>query len=369
MAPSCRWTLGSKRLARRLLLAACAAALPQWGAAADWALRLQTDRHSDFSSITDLSHDVTAGYRARSGRNLAYVEDEARLQRSEGPWTFSVLARTNATLIGNRDAIDALRHARGIDRSAADRSWQVDARLRGFAGAGVELAHGSELGPEWRGAVLVQALALTRWRDRRVGGGADFEAATSTYSFDLRSSEVNNRLQFPFQQGAGAHGAALLFGGDLAWQRSAWSASAGVRDLGWLHWSGVPQQDYVLSTSTRAIDAEGFVVYRPLLRGQNSQAGLTRSAPPSWRLAAAWQVTPDGAARLRLRRYQGFGWLPTVAWSQRWGGWETQASWDIHQRRVTLEAGRGNWQLRLGADRLDGGAHSRLLGVSYSTPL
>ena len=280
----------SHRFVARLLPWLLAACLPLAAPAADWTLKVESDRHSDFSSMDDLRDDNAAGYHARYGHNIAYVQEEARLQRRDGAWTFSLLGRDSATLIGNRDAIDALRHSRGIGRDANDRHFDAQAHLRGFAGAGVEVQRDFALAPEWSGALMVQALALTRWRDREVSGTADFAGATSTYTFDLRSSEIHDRLDFPFQQPHGASGAGLLFGGDLGWSRGAWSLRAGVRDLGWLYWRGIPQQEFTLSTSTRAVDENGFVVIRPLLQGRNSQEGLTRSAP--WRLqaSAAWQV-------------------------------------------------------------------------------
>lgn len=353
----------SLRLAPWLL----AGLLPVAAGAAEWTLKLESDRHSDFSSIDDLRDDNAEGYRARSGRNLAYVQEEARLQRRDGAWTFSLLGRSSATLVGNRDAIEALRHSRGIGRDATDRHFDVHAHLRGFAGAGVEAQRSFEIAPQWSGALSVQALALTRWREREVTGAADFAGATSTYTFDLRSSEINDRLEFPFQRPQGAAGAGLLFGGDLAWTRGPWSARAGVRDLGVLHWRAMPQQEFTVSTSTRTIDPDGFVVLRPLLQGRNAQSSLTHTAP--WRLQASvgWQATERGQLQLGSRWFRGFGALPSVGWTQRWGELEAGATWQIHERRLVLDARWGGWRLYAGADRLDG-AHSRVLGVAYTRP-
>ncbi|MEJ8835600.1 hypothetical protein [Ramlibacter sp. AN1133] len=353
---------------RRFAALVLAALLPLAASAAPWELTLESDRHSDFSSIDDLRDDNAAGYRARFGRNLAYVQEEVRLQRREGAWSLSLLGRSSATLVGNRDAIEALRHSRGLGRDASDRHFDVHAHLRGFAGAGVEVERGFVLEPQWSGALLVQALALTRWREREIRGAADFVGATSTYTFDLRSSELNDRLQFPFQQPQGAAGAGLLFGGDLAWGRGPWSARAALRDVGLLHWRGVPQQDFTLSTSTRAIDAGGFVVFRPLLQGRNTQSGLTRSAPWRAQVSAGWQATERGSLQAGARWFRGFGALPSVGWTQRFGQLETGATWQFHEQRLVLDARWGGWRVYVGADRLDG-VHSRVLGVAYSRPL
>lgn len=337
--------------------------------AADWDLQLQTDRHSDFSSIKDLEDDNAAGYRARGQRNIAYLHDEARLQRREGLWTIALLARANGTLIANRDAIDALRHTRGLGRDATDRQWNPEVRLRAFAGAGVEIGRAFDIAAEWSGMLLVQTLALTRWRDRQVDGTAGFAGATQTYSFNLRSTETYDRLRLGIQQDFAAHGAGLLFGGDLAWKRADWTLRAQVRDLGWLHWKGIPQQQLFLASNTQAVDAEGFVVYRPLLTFQNSQSGSTQSAPYRVHLDAGWQATERGQLRLGVRHYQGFGeLLPSIGWMQRWGVLEAGATWQVHERRLILDAGWKQWRVFAGTDRLGEGAHSRVLGLRFSTP-
>lgn len=354
-------------LQRRLQAALLAATLAACGSAAgaDWALQVRSERHSDFSSIDDLRDDNAAGYRARHARNLAYVEEEVRLQRSEGLWSLALLGRSSATLVANEDAVNAVRHVRGIGRDAADRQWDVEARMRGFAGVGAELGRAFQAGPEWSGAVLVQALALTRWREREVNGVADFQSATGTYAFDLRSRELNDRLSFPFQQSSAAAGAALLFGADLAWQRGAWRAHAGVRDLGWLHWRGLPQQDLTASSSTRAVDAEGFVVYRPLLQGQNRQGGLTRRAPYRLQLDASWQATEHGSLEVAARKFEGYAFLPSIGWKQGWGKLQAAAHWQLHERRLVLDVGWENWHAFLGTDKLGSGAQSRAFGLRY----
>lgn len=351
------------RSVRCLLLALVPLSAP----AAQWELDIRSDRHSDFSAIDDLRDDNAAGYRARFRRNLAYVQDEVRLQRREGAWGLALVGRSSATLVGNRDAIEAVRHSRGIGRDASDRHFDVRAHLRGFAGAGVEVARAFGLAPAWEGSLHVQGLVLTRWREREISGAADFEGATSTYTFDLRSTEVNDRLKFPFQRSQGAHGAGLLFGGGLAWSGDDWRAHAGLRDVGLLYWRGVPQQEFTLSTSTRAIDPEGFVIFQPLLQGRNAQGGLTRSAPWQASVGASWQATTHGRLELESRWFRGFGALPSVGWRQRWGELEAGATWQVHQRRLVLDARWGGWRLFAGTDRLDG-AHSRLLGVAYSRP-
>jgi hypothetical protein len=356
------------RLFLRLLLL-----LPLAAAAADdgalWQLQLRSSRHSDFGSLADLDTDDASRIQARGARNLAYIDDEARVQRSAGAWWLAILARQTATLTANGDAVDALRHAQKIGRDGTDRHWNVDARLRGFTGGGIELGRNLALAPEWSGLLLVQGLALSRWRDRHIEGAGDFRAATSTYGFDLRSTEINNRLRFPFQTDSGIRGAALLFGADLNWQRGDWTLSAAARDLGWLYWKGMPQQTFTLSSTTQTVDAEGFIVYKPLLEGRNSQRGLTQRAPARWSAAARWDATRDGHLTLAAEHVQDFGLLPSVAWAQPLGPVQAQLGWRFHERRLELGVAWGAWRLQVGTDRPGGDMHSRMFLVSYSRGL
>jgi hypothetical protein len=280
----------------------------------------------------------------------------------------ALLARSTATLFANRDAVDALRHAQKVGRDGTDRHWNVAAHLRGFTGGGLELGRRLALAPEWSAAVQVQGLALTRWRDRRIEGTGEFRAATTTYGFDLRSTEIHDRLKFPFQTDGAVRGAALLFGADLGWQRGDWTLAASARDLGWLHWRGIPQQTLALSSSTQTVDADGFIIYKPLLEGRNSQQGLTRPAPPRWSASARWQATREGALTLASERVQDFGWLPSVRWAQPLGPVQAELGWRFHEQRLELGLGWGGWRLAVGADRVQD-LHSRLLSVTYSRQL
>ncbi|HEY8356867.1 MAG TPA: hypothetical protein VIL30_05345 [Ramlibacter sp.] len=354
-----------------LLLALPALAQAQ-AQAADWELRLRSSRHSDFGSLSDLHSDDITRFGTRSGRNIAYIDDEARVQRRDGPWSLALVARSTATLTSNRDAIAAARHAQGLDRDAADQRWSVDARLRGFNGVGGEVGYEASLAPEWKGMVLAQALALTRWRDRRISGTASFDAATTTYDFDLASDEVNDRLRLlPFQarESFSPRGAALLFGFGATWSSGDFTVTAAARDLGWLHWNGIPRQDLSLASNTQGVDAQGFVVYRPLLQGANRQSRFTRTAQPRVHVSGRWQVRPDRAAGLGVDYMPDLGLLPYVSWQQQWGTLHGEATWHLHERRATLAARWANLRVELGTDRLGGDAASRTIGLSYVLPL
>jgi hypothetical protein len=331
-----------------------------------WRLSVRSDHHSDAVALRDLNDDAGQHLAPRGERSLAWVDDELRASRDAGAWTWSLLARSRATLVASRGALDLVSQVEGVHPADANRHWETDARMRGFSGAGIELSRHFRPASGWRARVDAQVLVLRHWRERHIAGTVDYEAASATYAVDLQSSQLDDRLDFPFRSRFASRGSALLLGGELAWQSGPWSSSITLRDLGWLRWRGVPQRNATLATATQSYDADGFVIYKPLIQGNNSQAGGTRRAPASATTQLAWQAGPDTQALLAADWLPGFGALPRIAWQQRFGDWQTAVEWRFHERRLGVALQWRGLQLRVGADRLDGAARSRELMLAYT---
>lgn len=355
------------------LLAAAAAGPGPAAAAADdgWRLRLQSQQHSDATAL-GLGRDPKAEDLApRRGRNLAYIDDEARLERGQGAWSWGLLARSRATLVASADTLALYRQVDGGLPIDADRHWDVETRFRGFSGGGAVLGHRQGAAAGWSARWELQALVLRRWRERHIHGSAGASLASGEYRFALNSTQRDDGLRLPFQGGFPSHGLALLGAGAVAWQGPRWRFEAAVRDAGWQHWRALPRQDAVLDSRTSAVDAEGFLIYRPLVQGQNSQRSATRSAPVWGRLVARWHADPRAGldAEAGADLLPGFGLLPWVGLAAPVGASALALQWRTHERRLTL---RWDWQdlsLTAGADRLDGGRRSRELGLSWRLPI
>lgn len=341
-----------------------------------WSLDLASERHSDPLPLAALDGASAADLRPRAGRNLVYAEEAVRASRRWGAWQWSLLARQSATIVANEDALRLARQVDGAGSTARDAAWQADARFRAFAGAGAEVARAWPLAEGWQLDTSVQALVLARWRERTLAGPASFEAATATtaatYRFDLDTSRIDDRADEPFQQPFAARGQALLADLGLRWQQGPWQARVALQDLGWLHWRGVPQQQATLSTDTQATDADGFLVYGPLVQGRNAQAGLTRRAPLRGLAELGWQASPAHRLTATVRTRLGVV-LPALGWQSLWptphGALQAGAQWHLHEQRLTLQAHWQGWQLRLGGDRLGAGARSRELGLGWAGAL
>src|SRR5688500_13804316 len=198
---------------------------------APWALSLRSAHHSDALPLHAFGDDDSArrALSPRRGRNLAYVDDELKLGRQVGAWQWALVARSHATLVSSEDALDL---APRLDRDAAqsaDRRWQTDLRYQAFQGGGIELGQALAPAAGWQLAWNAQVLRLRHWRERRLDGPVHFDAASAAYSFDLRSTQVDDRLDFPFRTGFRDTGTGLLFGGRIGWRGDALALSLGVR--------------------------------------------------------------------------------------------------------------------------------------------
>lgn len=335
-----------------------------------WQLSLHSDRHSDALPLRQLGSDAwQMGLAPRGGRNLAYLDDELRLARNPidgAGWSLALLARSSATLVASDDALALSAQVARGQRPMGDARWQAAVRLRAFAGIGAELGRRQALAPQWTTRWSAQGLLLTRWRERQLDGPVGYDAASGTYNFALRSSELHDRLRFPFRDSFAAHGAGLLLGVEMAWQGERGSVALALRDGGWLRWNGVPQRQMQLDTSTQTVDADGFLIYQPLIQGHNSQADTTRAEP--WRANAkvGWRLTGAGHIDVSVEHLPGFGALPAVQWQQRSGTVDWGLGWRLHERRASVSAAWQGWRVRAGADRLGASARSREFGLSYA---
>jgi len=357
------------------VLAAAAAAAPANDGA--WHLQLHSAQHSDATRLSQSGDLQGSDVSPRPGRNLAYLDDELRLTREQGAWTWGLIVRSRATLVASEDTLRLYRQADGGQPLTADQQWQLDARLRGFSGRGLVLggrvgqrpapaaeAHGAT---GWQLDWELQALQLGRWRERSITGTASADAESETYAFTLRSYKQSDRLEFPFQADHPRRGAALLGRVGLSWAGERWRVEARVQDLGWLHWRQLPRQEALLDSRTAGVDADGYVVYRPLVQGQNTQSDLRRAAPAwasasvGWRPGWAGKVAAEAGADV----LPGFGATPWLGVSLPVGTAAAALRWHAHEQRLSLQCEWRGLTLRAGTDRPGRKAQSREFALGW----
>ncbi|QPF71698.1 hypothetical protein G8A07_01305 [Roseateles sp. DAIF2] len=365
-------------IAAGLLLALAAGAQ---GADDVLSLELQTLRHSDAMPLNRLDSAGPLPLDPRGGRNLVRQDNELRLAYHRGDWRWSLLARQSAVAIAPESTLQLVRDVQGKARPDGDRQYRVELDYRGFAGAGLALARdfgqafdGAARDAGWSARVELQALALNRLRLAELDGRADYRAATQAYGFALQGQRVQENLRFPFMdEGGPSRGLGLLLQTELRWCGPPWCLGLGLHDLGRLQWRRMPQEFDQVDSQTQSYDADGFLVYKPLLNGRYAQGSFSQSSRQRWQLEASHR-SDLGLAELRLDHLQGYGWLPQWGWSwplaepgplglKQWG-----LRWHAHERRLGLALRAQRWQLGLGADRLDGRARSRELSLAWLQP-
>lgn len=358
-------------LAALLALGGLAGAEPaRAGDAAAWQLSVQSDRHVEALPLNAIGDDEAWSRLApRPGRNLGYLFDELRLSRTmadaDGAWSTSLVARQRLVAVASEGALDLIRQAESSADPAGDRHWRVDLDYLGFAGVGLEIGRRVVLGGGWQAELAGQGLSLQRLIARSVHGQAGYQAADARYSAALVSDRSDDRMTFPFQQPQAGQGWALLLHAGLRWQADDWQAELRWRDAGWLHWRGLPQQAATLSSDLRDVDADGFVVYRPLVEGRNRQTGWHRTLAPLTTAALAWRAAPQRTWRAQLTWLPGWGALPQLGVTEAVGdATRVSLDWQVRERRAVAALDHAGWRVSLGTDRLTA-ARSLTLGLSW----
>jgi len=328
-------------------------------------LQLKSVHHADALSLGALDDEDQAlrQLAPRRGRNLAYVDDEARLSLRRDAWRLSVLARSRGHAITNHDTLDLATTVARRGKPSEHRHWYTTLDYSSFQGAGGELAYRWASSNGWFGEVGVQALQLRHWRERQLDGNVSYDAGSQAYAFDLRSLHADDRLRFPFQQAFDQRGMGVLFSSEIGWSSGAWGVRAGFRDLGRLQWDGLPQQQAWLSTQTEDYDADGLVIYRPLLTGRNSQGRRSeRSRGQGW-LHLSYQWTGVGEFGVGSEWIPRFGPLPVLGWRGALGPADASVQWRHHEQRLDFSVAWRGWQLQWGANTLGSGRRSQSMGL------
>lgn len=339
--------------------------------AADWRLAVEADEHVDGAPLGTLDRDdVWQHVQPRPGRNLAYGRAEARASLGLGNWTVSLLTRQRAWLSTNADTLELVKAVEGGGTPPGDRDWRVHADYVRFAGTGGELAHRWQWAHgagTWQLDLAAQALALTRVDTLRLEGQARYAASTEAYTADLAGHRAGNHLTFPFQQPQAARGGALLWHGQWRYETDRWEAGVRWRDAGWLQWQALPQQGLTLSTQLQTLDANGYVVYGPLVQGRNEQPRYRRALAPVTTWQVGWRLPEAGRLQLGADHVPHFGWLPYTTWRRPlWSGrGDVALGWRFHERRAELGLGWQGLRIALAHDLRQGDSHSRAASLSW----
>lgn len=385
-ARACAWTLlaaGAWATApvQAQDLGATAAAEDAGQPRTGWRVGLALDHHLDALPLADAgTDDVLQRLRLdRGARLIGRVDDEARLMRLAGDgWRWGWLARQRARLSVSRGTVEAARSAEDDATASRDGHWPVRVRFQAWSGQGLAGGRAWAPAPGWTAHIEAQALRLGRWRERRIDGDIDHAGATDTYTGRLTQTLWDSAEGAPFGPTPAAHGHALLLRGHVGHTLALGTATDGPalrppalrlglawQDAGWLHWRRRAVDDGVLDTDTARRDADGYLVYDPLIQGHWSTQGRARWQRPDLALTlqAADRQSRDDGPGWTARHDRDTGWRHTLHWQLRGAA---RLSWTPAERQLAVALAAGAHQLTLGADRIDRGARSLRLAWQWT---
>lgn len=143
-----------------------------------WQLSPRSDHHSDALPLAVLGDDDWQRLAPRPGRNLAYLDDEVRLQGRSGDWTWGLLARSLATVVASRDTLALAQTVDAGVPPASNTRWLPAVHWQQPVGE-------ATLGLGWRVHERRLTVALD-WRGLTLRAGADrLDAAARTRELAL----------------------------------------------------------------------------------------------------------------------------------------------------------------------------------------
>lgn len=266
-----------------------------------WTLRAEAANFesADATPVRALSDDW-ARYHPRAGRNAALQSARIELVAAHAGWEVAAALRSDILIEGSGGAFDVV-HAYKQRQTPVDGSaFAVDAQEQGVVSAGLRgartwvLRPGSDNGLQLTAALTL--LSVRRVQVTDVRGEVQYSSAAG-YAFDAHTLQQDSRKPFGGFGTAGTTGSGYTLDAGLLWQASPdtfVNLSAGDV-LSRLRVRNVAMQQTTLSSSTRLLDGNGFLAYKPLVDGRNSASDVSLRLARKWSASVGTRIgTPAG---------------------------------------------------------------------------
>lgn len=306
--------------------------------------------------IRQFDKDWSVGFAPRTGRNVSFQRNRGEAGVEKGAWRLAWEYRQEAVLITNRDTMELVHLYKQRVKLAAPTAFDVQARMEAWSAQGLRVSRWFELpgGRATQAPRLNLALALygkPRVRDNAVTGSAT-RGTSDEYTVDLVQTDINSRFSYPFmQQAYGGSGSSASLA--LDWPLGAAGSFKLKLDDVWsrMRLRNLPQTEQRVNSAVAHYDEQGYINYRPLLSGQNSQVGRSSKLRRSGAATLASRFGLWGAS-VQIERYAGET-IPTLAVSRQFGWGGVSASVETRFKTVGLGFERGDFHAAVQADRLN----------------
>ena len=331
--------------------------------------KIKSDVQSDPLPVKYLGNSNWMSYlEARPGLNLIRIDKSVEIEvaNQDKSVSFGLITRSLGRLLITEESVRYL----GVvaKREAQTKDWLVDAQMsvQGFSGTGIQWQKKYDLSPhiEWR--VGAQGLMLTNLQSRDISGQMGYLQLDQTYRFEVMANDKNSRLKLPYQDATSKFGQGLLFQSHLAWQSENFGVQFGVKDFGILRWQSMPQRVMNLNTNVTERDTNGYLLYRPLVTGQNSQSSVKIKSPWTVELMPHWSPSQGYYLSMPWQYIPSFGWLKAYRWTDSKAKFPWAVEWREHERNLVLQSQWGPWSADLGLSSFNAHSRSQLFKLSYA---
>ena len=305
----------------------------------------------DGIAIRQFERDWSVGFAPKAGRNVMFQRNRLEAGVENGPWRLAFEYRQQAVLRTTGETMQLVYRYKQRIRQGAPATYDVDAEAEGWSAKGLRASRWFEVPGAAAGAprlnLAVALYGTPRVRENAVSGQVDGES-----SFRVAQTDVNSSFYYPFM-GAKASGSGASVSAALDWPLGEASRfGLKIDDLwGRLKLRNVPQTEQVIDSAVVHYDEQGYINYRPLLSGRNSQIGKTMAMR---RFGAATLSSRFGqwGVAAQVERYAGIS-IPTFTASRAFAWGKVSAS--VETRFKTLGVGfeRHDFHIALQSDRLE----------------
>jgi hypothetical protein len=275
-------------------------------------------------------------------------------------WRIAALARAEAWLHANADAVDlAALNASGSDPAVA-RNYNLYAQMQSWQGDGVKV--GTPWWPldaegRWQWQADAQLMQLRQLREAELAGNLRYLGA-GVYDFDARSQRSNTGITSPFLPSSGTSGLGSSLSVALTGQPvPGWRVELRADDLfSRLQWSNLATDANTLNSQVTSRAPDGSLDYGPLLKGQKSLMEVTDKMSVNWHARLAWSAfeSSESSDALTIRTSR------KAALNQTWLGWDSgpapfeKVHWRLEVEPVFHAVQLGldwrGWQVLLASD-------------------
>ncbi len=214
-------------------------------------------------------------------------------------WRLAGFYRGELFLEANRDTVEILRMINLKQELPVGRTFDIDLRARGFSAKGIELSRGFRIEGSGFGNGVTVGFAARYMRGEKIQEGTikgnAISIASKTYDFDLQLDYVYDK-NFLYKRRDTVPGTGDGYSFDIGMKydfNDNLSAELLFRDImGRIYWKDVPYTTADATSATKYFDKDGYMAFRPTIRGYEAYKDFTQKIPLKTDLIVTYKKYP-----------------------------------------------------------------------------